>query len=125
MNDKISWFGRYLGCEYVMPLNTINWHKKGDIKKVTPHNLDFLNTISHALYLNNTKLILKELKDISDEDLKELNGTSNCRQWEFDEFSMKENEMLLNSFESDFLRSKGYAIGIDKKYYITESELNK
>ena len=111
MNEKLLWFGRYLGCRiYVWDATSIN---------------DGQNIVARS-QSETSKLILKELKDISDEGLKYLN------QDYYDHsvlYRTKENiNTMVETFnykEIDFLRSKGYAIGIPREYYITEEELNK
>jgi hypothetical protein len=121
MNEKLLWFGRYLMCQY--------WYKHHSHKE-NEYCVDKLTTSDLYCNVNNRhyecKLILKELKDISDEGLKYLN------QDYYDHsvlYRTKENiNTMVETFnykEIDFLRSKGYAIGIPREYYITEEEINK
>lgn len=112
MNDKIKWFGRYLGCNVI--------GEDGRIQKIKMGSYGDFSKI---------KLILKELKDISDEDLHSVGDIYGA------ETVNKENylkgwhnttvEVVGLIEEIDFLRSKGYAIGIPREYYITESELKE
>jgi hypothetical protein len=118
MNEKIKWFGRYLGCEY----------KKG---------LTGLLLTQSSLYdaiHSDSRLILKELKDITEYDLRECSKLGKLwMQWDL--FYIYLRRLIfedVNNFNwkvtieiVDFLRSKGYAIGIPKEYYITKEELKE
>ena len=149
MNDKTIWFGRYLGCKCVIPeledihptLTGVNYDAMGDLayfNKLGPYEVEFIS---------DCVLILKELEDISDDDAK----ICIKKHWLLAENIeiLKINKYVLNysythnllgrvktdqiSFVApelkvrciDFLRSKGYAIGIPKEFYITESELKE
>jgi len=134
MNDKIKWYGRYLGCKYGKGLGRLRLTE---------------SSLYDAIH-SDSKLILKELKDISEEDaicciriasgdlhceikiVKRQNGFgySSCyksskrrRNHGYGDHSFAYRQ--LNSEQIDSLRSKGYAIGIPKEYYITEDELKK
>jgi hypothetical protein len=131
MNEKLLWFGRYLMCQY--------WYKHHSHKE-NEYCVDKLTTSDLYCNVNNRhyecKLILKELKDISDEDFnslivflketfpKETKGTDFCNINK--DYLIKSLVNLDASYVVvDFLRSKGYAIGIPREYYITEEEINK
>jgi len=127
MNDKIKWFGRYLGCKCSVqgerdPLKLIG---------VDSDNVaDWACFKSKALLpqvVDDCVLILKELKNIGNEDFAEINKLRNNIHGT-DDVVFEDKHELLHSWhflpeEVDFLRSKGYAIGIPKEYYITEDEL--
>ena len=122
MNDKINWFGRYLGCEY--------WYKHHSHKE-NEYCTDKLTTADLYCIVNNRhykcKLILKELSDITEEDLEYLNRdikNPNVK-WTKSKVDNDFPHHLYYIDEIDFLRSKSYAIGIPKEYYITEKELKK
>lgn len=131
MLEKMKWFGRYLGC------NVLDEDGKIQVIKIGCYG-DF----------DKIQLILKNLKDITDEDAIECIYISsggyldikieNKGMYGFRFSSCYESSKRrrnhgygdrafgMDQFESkqiDFLRSKGYAIGIPKEYYITESEL--
>mgnify|MGYP001813161169 CR=1 FL=1 len=110
MKEKIKWFGRYLGCDMLNPSEV----------RITLNEFN-IGTSIHFKY----RLILKELKDISDQDLKELNEIAIKVCGISEVFSKRYMcaDYLYNTKEIDFLRSKGYAVGIPKEYYITEEEL--
>jgi len=130
MQDKIKWFGRYLGCKFVTYypiMSAINEVNAGELLAMgAKHGSRF-----------ERKLILKEIEDISDEDYLELckvvygndeqiaeNKSKFVYHWTLLSGAIGCNPMK-HAEEIDFLRSKGYAIGIPKEYYITEKELNK
>ncbi len=127
MNNKINWFGRYLGCEVIVISKTRltgrwNYFHTNSRMILTP---EILAEIQHC-GSRHFKLILKELEYVSDED---LNGLNELRSSEIEWTSLAcktiDIILYLRHDEIDFLRSKGYAIGIDKEYYITEEELKE
>jgi len=117
MNEKLKWFGMYLGCEFIAK-------RVGVRHTLNASRLANLFTPNYESYTETCKLILKELKDITEEDLSGLNKLrSSLIDWDLLAFKTKDIIRHLRWHEIDFLRSKGYAVGIDKKYYITEDEL--
>ena len=70
------------------------------------------------------KLILKELKDITEEDLKVYYQMEDVDIYEYGVGNAVETlvnqESLFKVEQIDFIRSKGYAIGIPKEYYVTK-----
>jgi len=131
MIDKIKWLGRYLGCDVL--------DEDGKIQKIT---LGCYGRFDEIV------LVLKELKDISDEDAvdcmnlhydgwlkpKIIERSNSHFAFEFQYSSSNRRRVgklqtwgvdKFNIAQVDFLRSKGYAIGIPKEYYITESELKE
>lgn len=139
MEDKIKWFGRYLGVEIQMTASNKNI--------CTPY---IIHSLAPWVKKDKCKLILKELEDITDEDLK---GLISYMRYNYDgvkinrysdeiradlyvdqddlysapwvSFSIYFNQETYDYQIVDFLRSKGYAIGIPKEYYITEKETNE
>lgn len=120
MNEKIKWFFKYYGSD-ILYFDAVNG--------IDPHftmrcNENSLFKISSTIKNPSWRLILKELSDITEEDLKELNSLRDSSiLWVIDHFNMDGVVDHLRYYEIDFLRSKGYAIGISKEYYITEKEL--
>jgi len=117
MKEKMKWFGRYLGC-----------------KAVDFSNNNQIFTVKMGCYGNwkDCKLMLKAIEDISDEDYFHILKTWNTDSEEvsmMDVIAIYQTPMtniwdpLTIVEEIDYLRSKGYAIGIPKEYYITEKEL--
>lgn len=126
MNEKTIWFGRYLGCQFAVRMDTdCAWQTR----RLSPKNLDNLEASIDCGF--EYKLILKELKDMSDEDLKNINGidaeikVSKISDYSFVTDDCNLNMMPIDRLESiiDAVRDLGYAIGIPKEYYITKSEL--
>jgi hypothetical protein len=127
MNDKIKWLGRYLGCDILYE------NLACELEGVDIHT-DCVIVERVNCHVDKVKLILKELKDISDEDIIECSkvvdsaSLRNLLCFEINS-AIKYDANSLNFNLScnviDFLRSKSYAIGIPKEYYITEKELEE
>ena len=149
MDEKIKWFGRYLGC---------NISVQGYKNSMALIGLDSDNVTdwcfvknNHPQMLDDCVLILKELKDITEEDFTalidevwhnidydtiQINRCDNRIEAELwsdtdEDYTDGCSQTSLHFGQDeydydvvDFLRSKGYAIGIPKEYYITEEELN-
>lgn len=130
MEDKIKWFGRYLGCEVLVTskINIVGQHNIFYPNDDLTLNSEIMGEIDYC-GVGIFKLILKEPKDISDDDLNELNkewiDRGNLFRYRKSAFARKNPDILeiLDYQEIDFLRSKGYAIGIPKEYYINEKKL--
>lgn len=132
MNKKTIWFGRYLGC------NTVWINSAGKAEKIVAvSDNNFQSLMSFA---PNRKLILKELKDIAEDELRDIlielkidcfHGTNPT--YNFNEAKKFILEVMsgetLNAPDiiefGDCFRSHGFAIRIPKEYYITESELKE
>jgi len=117
MNEKIKWFGRYMNSKmtYKAVMNRSVYIV--DVGSI------FLSQILTDKY--ECKLILKELKYITEEDLCAVNKiiSEYSEHLELhDEYTLTRSIEFLPD-EIDFLRSKGYAIGIPKEYYITKEDL--
>jgi hypothetical protein len=134
MNDKIKWFGRYLGSNMIHVTRTLN-PKTESIREVTPLSI-------HAmLNEDQKKLILKELKNISEDELRIIllelkidcfiRQNPTCNFHEAKKYILRIMSGVIkqdapNIIEfSDCFRSHGFAIGIPKEYYITELELKE
>ncbi len=135
MENKLIEFGKYNNLGQMV---SFNMETKFRLEVVNPiaeyircldsNNESYLVQANEALF-KSAQLILKELKDISDEDLKAV-GDIYISESMDKELYLKgwENEINTASKfikEIDMLRSKGYAIGIPKEYYITEEELKE
>jgi|GEM_PF-2584295 len=137
MNERLKWFGIYLGCNMSHTLYP---------EILIEATLGKINTFQKDIKRGRIKLVLKELKDItSDEIIHLLNRTVHIHGLTtFDKINTDDYGVFLklhyssqnteyhcreiylsvrDMMSSDFLRSKGYAVGIPKKYYITEDEL--
>jgi len=145
MNEKLKWFGRYLGCSVAFhnryTKDSIYWDDMGILDHSNDYDMTCLKSDDYddgyAYFdTDKCKLILKELKDISDEDFKSLinflKSTYPEETRNADYYKLNRERLMKSLFNLDtsyvvvdFLRSKGYAIGIDKEYYITEEELKQ
>lgn len=135
MKNKVEWFSKYINCELLITdddgrrfrdeIQSINWkHYYIEIGEGwifdRPDSDDNLSML----------LILKELKDISDEDMVMCNNIASkvlgCDDvnWDIESKEITTEWFFLPDV-LDFLRPKGYAIGIPKEYYITEKELEE
>lgn len=116
MKQIIKHLHQYIGCEMI-------WNRL-DKTTVIPITTFGIHLIEIGDY-KDIRIILKELDDISNDDFKELN-IIRAEVYKTDEFGFDlESFKRLDDWsylpaEIDFLRSKGFAIGIEKKYYTTE-----
>jgi len=110
------------------------WNK-GNKSTVIPITALEIHLIEIGDY-KDIKIILKELKDISEEEAKEIwKKAFNCtynyhRKYYHDQlisvikggcsFPAVIDKMYHSYTMIDFLRSKGYAVGINKEFYTTE-----
>lgn len=127
MNEKIKWFSKYIGAEVMITdddgvrfrneIANINW--RDYYIEITEGWIYDGSEDSEAI-----KLILKELKDITEEDLDVYYKMENVDIHEYGVGNAIETlahqEQLFKVEQIDFLRSKGYAIGIPKEYHITK-----
>ena len=109
MEELIKWLHRYQGCK--MAWTRLDIYSETEISAFNIH----LITIGNYKEVQ-IQLVLKELKDIREEDLEELNDIHKC---DYNKEKLSDHEYTFLTLEVDFLRSKGYAIGIPKDYYIT------
>lgn len=112
MKQIIKHLHQYIGCNMV-------WNRL-DKSTVIPITAFGIHLIEIGDY-EDIRIILKELKDISDEDLEELNNSGSL-EFTFYKESIQSNITYCYYGAVDMLRSKGYAVGIEKKYYTNENK---
>lgn len=132
MNEKIMWFARYLGCRM------IHQHPNSPRIIITPH---FLDKFSKDISRGRMKLILKELSDITEDDLRRVLLRMNVNAFHgsnpvynfldtkrfimdvflgLEKIKPRESDDLISA-----LRSEAYAINVPSELYTTQEELNE
>lgn len=120
MNEQLKEFFKYPNAKIAMRDGDKPWR----IKEL---NIELFQYLEERLGKDykvskfECKLVLKEVDSISDEDLNELNLLENT----WSKAGLEVFNRYCDVSETDLLRSKSYAIGTDKEFYITQEELNQ
>ncbi len=134
---KIAWFGKYLGQAIYSTKSQNTTTLKGvivDYEYPLIFEVVDKDTISFSGDLEHHKLVLKEIDHIDDEILLEIYNMIWLEKEVSFGFKIDHAARVVKSLHQlsnhdkqaevvDYLRTKGYAIGIPKELYITQKEI--